>query len=72
MLKETIPCSGSSGGRLATSVLGKIVPMKKLTVEVITSKEGCANDGDFCKYCILDALYKLDDRVKELKKEKSK
>lgn len=39
----------------------------QLTVEVITSKNGVANSGDFCKYCILDALYKLDDRPEQVK-----
>lgn len=37
-----------------------------LHVEVITSKDGTANNGDWCKYCILDALNRLDDRPKAL------
>ncbi len=35
-------------------------------VEVITAKNNVWNDGDFCKYCVLDALYKLDDRPMEM------
>lgn len=38
---------------------------RKYSVEVITGLDGCANDGDFCKYCVLEALQKLDDREKE-------
>lgn len=34
----------------------------QLGVEVITVRNGTANSGEFCKYCVLDALYKLDDR----------
>ena len=34
----------------------------RMMVEVISGKDSTWNDGDFCKYCILDALYTLDDR----------
>ena len=33
-----------------------------LQVEVIESKDGVGNAGNFCRYCVLDALYGLDDR----------
>lgn len=33
-----------------------------LQVEVIESKDGTSNAGDFCRYCVLEALQKLDDR----------
>jgi hypothetical protein len=33
-----------------------------LRVEVIESKDGVGNAGHFCRYCVLDALAKLDDR----------
>jgi hypothetical protein len=36
-----------------------------LGVEVIVSQNQTANDGEYCKYCVLDALYKLDDRPRE-------
>jgi hypothetical protein len=36
-----------------------------LKVEVMTSHNQVTNAGDFCKYCVLKALYKLDDRPKE-------
>lgn len=36
-----------------------------LSVEVITSKDKTWNDGDFCKYCIIDAINEADDRPKE-------
>jgi len=34
----------------------------ELTVEVIESKNGASNAGHFCRYCVLEALAKLDDR----------
>lgn len=37
-----------------------------LKVEVITAESSTWNKGDFCKYCVLDALYNADDRVKEV------
>jgi len=45
-------------GRLKTSI-------GHLGIQVLMSKDKTANDGDFCKYCVLDALYKLDDRPKK-------
>jgi len=58
---ETMPNGGFNGvNRLGTSLTRPGKPMLK--VEVMTFKGQTANDGDWCKYCILDALYKLDDR----------
>ena len=37
---------------------------KTLSVEVMTATDGGYNQGDWCKYCVLDALYRLDDRKK--------
>ena len=37
-----------------------------LRVEVVTAKDGTWNDGDFCKYCVLDAIAKADDRPTEV------
>ena len=34
----------------------------ELQVEVIETKDGCSNAGNFCRYCVLDALRSLDDR----------
>lgn len=34
----------------------------KMTVEVIETKDSAANDGNFCHYCVIDAINKLDDR----------
>lgn len=33
-----------------------------LTVEVVTAKDATWNAGDFCKYCIIDAVNEADDR----------
>lgn len=35
---------------------------KTLKVEMITSKDNVANQGDWCRYCVIDAINKLDDR----------
>lgn len=56
----------SESNRLQAYVLGNLNGVRKsIKVEVITSYNGITNAGDFCKYCVLDALYKLDDRPKE-------
>lgn len=49
-------------GRLKATVKGG---NHSLTVSVITSKDGTANSGHFCKYCVLDAIATLDDRPKD-------
>lgn len=41
---------------------------RRLRVEVMTAMDGTANGGEWCKYCVLDALYKLDDRDKPARK----
>jgi len=59
----------NGGFRMQAEIEGKysVYGKSKLKVEVITSLDGTANEGDFCKYCILDALYKLDDRPRAMK-----
>ena len=59
MTPEITPKGGCNGARLDTEVKVKGIRLK---VEVITSLDGTGNAGDFCKYCILDALQELDDR----------
>lgn len=56
---EVEQISSISGGRRLAASIGH------LGVEVIISQNNTANRGDYCRYCILDALYKLDDRPKE-------
>ena len=34
----------------------------ELQVEVLETKDGTSNAGQFCRYCVLDALRALDDR----------
>lgn len=62
-----------TGGSFATSRMGTVIefrpfdldpyaPAKRFKIEVMTSLDGQANDGCFCKYCVLDALFRLDDR----------
>lgn len=54
----------AKGGFNTADRLGAMIQRNgvQLKVEVLTTKNGTANDGDFCKHCILDALYRLDDR----------
>lgn len=51
-----------TGNRLMSEITGK--NGTRLAVEILVIKDGAANRGDFCKYCILKALNKLDDRPK--------
>ena len=50
-------CPTNSLNRLQASI-------GHLMVEVIVAQNNTWNKGDYCKYCVLDALYKLDDRDK--------
>ena len=56
--KNEIP---SDHFRLKASVRSKD-GKHKLRVEILTKYDECANAGSFCRYCVLDAIYKLDDR----------
>ena len=72
---EMMPQPGDSNeytpmGRLTATVHSPTGT--KLQVEVIVSSAKdlnsplCSNRGDICKYCVLDALQRLDDRPKPL------
>ena len=69
-ITEKNECNGGNvvGSRLGTTIKfrpkGRLIidPEDRFTVEILTSFNGTANAGEFCKYCVLDALYKLDDR----------
>ena len=55
------------GGRNSSDRLGTTLKRRghELHIEIITgTSSGKWNDGHFCKYCVLDAIYKLDDRRK--------
>ena len=43
---------------------GQIVKSNRvaLKVEVITAEGSTWNSGDFCKYCVIDAINEADDR----------
>jgi hypothetical protein len=57
-----------SKNRLGTTVTGKGKNKDALMkVELLTSMNGTANAGDFCKYCIIEAFSSLDDRPKIVK-----
>lgn len=44
--------------------LGTTTREHKLNVELMHTFDGITNAGDFCKYCIIEAFNKLDDRPK--------
>jgi hypothetical protein len=52
----------AKGGSISSSRLGTKVGRKGMSVEIMIRTDGTANQGDYCKHCILDALYQLDDR----------
>ena len=57
-----------SGGFMVKSRLGAELRTSDGRVfhfEVIGAVGKCANDGVFCKYCILDALNSADDRPRQ-------
>ena len=57
-----------SGGFMVKSRLGAELRTSDGRVfhfEVIGAVGKCANDGEFCKYCILDALNSTDDRPRQ-------
>lgn len=56
----------ATGGHKSSNRLGTEIKKGKvrLRIEVLHYLDDTANAGLFCKYCILDALYKLDDRTR--------
>lgn len=65
--KEITEKNQCAGGQVACdSRLGTEIKArgKRLRVEIMTALDGAFNAGVFCKYCVLDALYRLDDREK--------
>lgn len=57
-------CKLNETERLGATVIGKTGT--KLSVQLHTAADHVWNKGEFCKYCILDAFNKLDDRPKEV------
>lgn len=55
--------TGGSVGRIGCYVRSSNAA-SELFVEVITAKDKASNTGDFCKYCIIDAINSLDDRTR--------
>lgn len=62
MDEENTPKLGMNNNRLQAKIVGTDT-ITELSVEVITSKDGVSNAGDFCTYCVLDAIASLDDRI---------
>lgn len=64
LLERNTPKGGINNRRVGTKIYNPD-NSASLSVEIIAYKNNTANDGDFCIYCIIDALNKLDDRVKQ-------
>jgi len=68
MIKRYCDCCGEEitnsncipSSRLRATVKGQA--NTKLTIEILTALDGCSNKGDFCRYCVIDAVKLLDDR----------
>lgn len=57
-------CTGGTIGRLGAKLKGTS-GKPALDVEVIVFKDGTSNTGDWCKYCVIDALNRYDDRPRQ-------
>lgn len=62
--KEVTKDNDAHGGFNTTGRLGTTLQRggHEIKIEVLTSMDGTANNGLFCRHCVLDALLKLDDR----------
>ena len=49
---------------ITTEVKNKEFPKKSLKIKIVPTADNKCNDGEFCKYCVIDAINKLDDRPK--------
>lgn len=58
LLEHNSPKNNNTNNHLASE------PGTKLMFEIMTGFAGTWNAGEFCKYCIIDAVNKLDDRPK--------
>lgn len=56
---KNTPCAGQNGGRVECELKGICGVLK---VEVQHAINEAWNAGDVCKYCIIDAVKKADDR----------
>lgn len=63
MTGANTPSFGANGNRLAAELKRRGKPLLK--VEVLSGLDGTSNAGDVCSHCVLDALYRLDDRPKQ-------
>ena len=57
--------SNHAKNNLNSQIKSSVSKEIKLTVEVVCAKNHTWNDGDWCKYCVIDAINELDDRPRE-------
>ena len=65
--KEITAANECCGGHVVESRLGTEMKKngKRLRLELMHSTNDKWNDGHWCKYCIIDAFSKLDDRQRK-------
>lgn len=62
-IKDRNAVSDRTGERLLATLRNKLNPAAEpLQVEVITAQGSSWNSGQFCKYCVIDAINQADDR----------
>lgn len=67
-LTDANRCSGATDGiRLGGERQARGSMQTRISVEVMTARNGVWNSGDFCKYCVIDAVNSLDDRPRSAK-----
>jgi len=60
---DTRNCVSNGAGLITES---KKIGSPTLHIQIMLGKASEKVDGDFCKYCVIDAIDKLDDRPKQL------
>lgn len=65
--KEITKKNACQGGPISCDDRLGIELVNGLKIEIMTGHEGTWNAGHFCKYCVIDAVYQLDDRNKKNK-----
>lgn len=60
--EQNRPRGGTVPGRLGVEKVDSKNPDRMFEIEVITGVNRCWNNGELCKYCIIDMINEADDR----------
>lgn len=61
------PRGGDAPSRLGVEKVDPKNPGRMFQIEVITAINSCWDNGEFCKYCIIDMINEADDRPRSEK-----